>query len=196
MNKMTTESKITAVTAVKAKKQNENRMLEPVVQKLTFNIGVGEGGEKLEKAVTLLTKITESGVLKTQTMKRIPAFGVRPKLMVGAKVTVRGKKAEELLIKMLEAVGKQLNASNFDPRGNFSFGISDYGDIPGLRYDPFLGMFGMDVSVTMGKRGYRVKNRRIKTAKVGSQHALTKKQSIAFITKKFGIEVKEKVKAE
>lgn len=194
------ESKLKKSSAVKSKRvkraKRENYMLEPVVQKLTFNIGVGEGGEKLEKAVTLLTKITESGVLKTQTMKRIPAFGVRPKLMVGAKVTVRGKKAEELLKKMLEAVGNQINATNFDPRGNFSFGISDYGDIPGLRYDPFLGMFGMDVSVTMGKKGYRVNARRIKSAKVGNRHLLTKKESITFITKKFGIEVKEKVKAE
>ncbi|MBR9681378.1 MAG: 50S ribosomal protein L5 [Candidatus Altiarchaeota archaeon] len=189
MKKGITQTKVSKVAKT-------NVMLEPAIQKLTLNIGVGEGGEKLEKAVTLLKKITESGILKTRTMKRIPAFGVRPKLLVGAKVTVRGKKAEEILEKMLTAVGKQLKASKFDSRGNFSFGISDYGDIPGLRYDPHLGMFGMDVCVSMGRKGYRVNTRRTKAAKVGNRHLLTKEASIKFITQKFGIKVEEKVKAE
>ena len=36
---------------------------------------------------------------------------------------------------------------NFDASGNLSFGISDYTDFPGQKYDPDVGIFGMDVNV-------------------------------------------------
>ena len=179
-----------------AKVNKPNPMIQPVVRKITFNIGVGEGGEKLEKAVTLLKQITDASIVKTRTMKRIPAFGVRPKLMVGAKVNVRGKAAETLLVKALAAVGNRLKAGNFDKLGNFSFGIKDYDAIPGMKYDPRLGMFGMDVCVNMGRKGYRVKGRKVKMSKIGTKHLLTKAESIKFISQKFGVEVEEKVKAE
>ena len=184
----------TESSQIKSKKLNV--MVQPVIRKVTFNIGVGEGGEKLEKAVTLLKRITDASIVKTKTMKRIPAFGVRPRLLVGAKVNVRGRKAEELLKKAFIAVGNKLKAANFDETGNFSFGIKDYGDLPGMKYDPHLGMFGMDVCVNLGRKGYRVKYRKVKASKVGAKHLLTKKEAMEFISKKFGVEIEEKVKPE
>lgn len=166
-----------------------NPMKEPVIQKVTLNIGVGQGGEKLEKAVTLLNRITGERVVKTKTMKRIPAFGVRPKLLLGAKVNVRGPPALELLERALEAVDRQLKESNFDQVGNLSFGVRDYSDLPGMKYDPQIGVFGMDVCVTIGRRGYRVKKRQRKQAKVGSSHILTKVESIKFMKDKFKAQV-------
>ncbi|MBW1903643.1 MAG: 50S ribosomal protein L5, partial [Deltaproteobacteria bacterium] len=103
---------------------------------------------------------------------------------------------EALLIKALAAVGNKLKAGNFDKLGNFSFGIKDYDEIPGMKYDPRLGMFGMDVCVNMGRKGYRVKDRKVKTSKIGTKHLLTKAESIKFISQKFGVEIEEKVKAE
>jgi len=166
-------------------------MREPVIEKVTINIGVGEAGEKVEKAVALLQKITGRKPVKTKTMKRIPAFGIRPKQFIGAKVTLRGKEAEEFLKKAFEAIGNRIKASWFDEFGNFSFGIKEYIDLPGVRYDPEIGIFGMDVCVTMGRKGYRVKRRRIKRSRIGKRHLLTKEEAIEFIKKKFGVEVEE-----
>ena len=105
-------------------------MREPRIEKVTINIGVGESGEKLEKAAALLEKLTGRKPVKTKTMKRIPAFGIRPKMFIGVKVTLRGREAEEFLKKAFEAVGNRIKASSFDPLGNFSFGIKEYIDIP------------------------------------------------------------------
>ncbi len=166
-------------------------MREPVIEKVTINIGVGEAGERVEKAVALLEKLTGKKPVKTKTMKRIPAFGIRPRQFIGAKVTLRGKEAEEFLKKAFEAVGNKIKASNFDELGNFAFGIAEYIDIPGMKYDPDIGIFGMDVCVSMGRKGYRVKRRRIKRSRVGKKHLLTKEEAIEFIKEKFGVEVVE-----
>ncbi len=167
-------------------------MREPVIEKVTVNIGVGEAGEKVEKALRLLEIVTGKKPVRTKTMKRIPAFGIRPKQFIGGKVTLRGNDAVEFLKRAFGAVGNRLKASWFDELGNFSFGIREYIDIPGMRYEPDIGIFGMDVCVTVGRKGYRVKRRRIARAKVGRSHLLTRQESIEFIKKKFGVEVEKK----
>jgi large subunit ribosomal protein L5 len=164
-------------------------MREPVIEKVTVNIGVGEGGDKLEKAVALLGKLTGGKPIRTKTMKRIPAFGIRPKMFVGAMVTLRGQKGIDFLKSGLAALGNKLKAGSFDKNGNFSFGIKEYIDIPKTRYDPEIGVFGMDVCVTVARKGFRVKRRRIKPAPVGASHLIAKEESVKFIKDKFGVEV-------
>lgn len=164
-------------------------MKQPRIEKVTINIGVGEGGEKLEKAVALLHKLTGEKPVKTKTMKRIPAFGVRPRMFIGTMITIRGKSAEEFIQKALQAKANKIREKSFDSFGNFSFGIREYTDIPQVRYDPEIGVFGMDVCVTMGRKGYRVKKRKIKRTKVGTKHRLTADESIKFIKEKFDTEV-------
>lgn len=166
-------------------------MKKPMIEKVTVNIGVGEGGEKLEKAVTLLGNLTGRKPVKTQTMKRIPAFGVRPRTLVGTMVTLRGKEAEGFLRRALGAKENKLPRRSFDRHGNFSFGIAEYIDIPGVNYDPEIGVFGMDVCVTMGRKGYRVKRRRIRQSKVGKDHRLGREESIKYMEEEFGVEVTE-----
>ncbi len=158
------------------------------LEKVTVNIGVGEGGEKLERAVTLLERATEAKAVKTQTMKRIPAFGVRPKALIGAKATLRGKRAEEFLKRALDAIDFKVKENSFDETGNFSFGIHEYIDLPGLKYDPKLGIFGMDVCVTLSRPGYRVKRRSVRKSKVGKSHRVTKEEAKEF-AKGLGVEI-------
>ena len=164
-------------------------MKQPRIEKVTINIGVGEGGEKLEKAVALIQQLTGKKPVKTKTMKRIPAFGVRPRMFIGTMVTIRGKGAEEFIQKALQAKANKLPEKSIDSLGNFSFGIREYTDIPQVRYDPEIGVFGMDVCVTMGRKGYRVKKRKIKRSRVGAKHLLTKEESIKFIKERFDTEV-------
>jgi len=159
------------------------------IDKVTINIGAGEGGAKLEKAVLLLNKLTGRKPVKTKTMKRIPTFGVRPNMSIGTMVTLRGKDAFEFLKKALAAKANKIKIKSIDKNGNFSFGIKEYIDIPNVRYDPEIGVFGMDICVTMGKPGYRVKKRRVKTAKIGQKHLLTKNDTITYLKENFGVEV-------
>jgi len=132
------------------------------IEKITINIGVGQAGEQLEKAKNLLKKLTGQQPIETKTKKRIPTWGVRKNMSLGTKVTLRGKKAEEFLTKCIESVDKQIKTKSFDEKGNFSFGVKEYIDLPGVKYDPDIGVFGFDVCVTLKKWGYRTTKRTMK----------------------------------
>ena len=74
-----------------------NSMRDIRIEKVTLNCGVGEAGDKLDNAMKLLEQITGKKPVKTTTMKRIPTWGVRPKLTIACKVTIRHQEAVELL---------------------------------------------------------------------------------------------------
>jgi len=169
-----------------------NKMKEIRIGKVTLNIGVGEPGDKLEKAVLLLKEISGSKPIKTKTMKRIPTWSIRPKLDIGTKVTLRGEKAEELLKRLFKATNNRILIKKFDNNGNFSFGIGEYINIPGIEYKPEIGIIGLEVAVTLERPGFRIKKRVLKKSKVGIKHRITKEQSMEFIKNKFNIEINEK----
>ena len=167
----------------------ENPMREIRIEKVTLNIGVGEAGEKLNKAKKILEKITNLKALETITMKRIPSWGIRPKLPIGCKVTLRGKKAEEILARLLKAVDNKLDEKKFDNAGNFSFGIPEYIDIPDVEYDPSIGIIGLEAAITLERPGYRIKRRRIRNKRISFRHLIKKEEAINFIKNKFNIEI-------
>lgn len=159
------------------------------IEKITLNIGTGEPGEKLEKARKLLKTISGFNAVPTATKKRIPTWKIRPGLVIGCKATVRGKKAKELLIKLLQGTDNTLNESKFDGQGNFSFGIEEYLDIPGLKYDAEIGVIGLNVAVTLGRAGFRIKRRRMKRGKIPKRHRISKEEAIEFMKKEFNVKV-------
>ena len=159
------------------------------VSKVTLNIGVGEPGDKLNKAVKLLEMITGSKAVKTTTEKRIPTLGIRPGLQIACMVTLRKEKAEKVLALLLKALDHYIPESKFDTYGNFSFGIKEYIDIPGIEYDPSIGILGFEAAVTLARPGFRIKSR-LKSSKVGSKHKITKQEAIDFMKEKFHINKK------
>ncbi len=161
------------------------------IAKVTVNIGVGESGERLEKAVKLLEKLTGQKPLITKSKHRIPTWGIRRKQPIGAKVTLRGQKAMDFLKMALEAKDNTLSPGNFDENGNFAFGVHEYIDLPGVKYDPEIGIFGFDVCVTMEKDGYRIARRKIEKRKVPRKHKLTKEESIKWVEENLGVKVVE-----
>lgn len=148
--------------------------------------------EKLENAAKIIEKITGKKATKTLTMKRIPDFGIRPMELIGCKLTLRGKEAEDFLKRAFTAAENKINEWQFDENGNFSFGVKEHIDLPGVKYEPALGIIGMDVCVTVGRRGYRVKRRRMKQAKIGAKHRLGRNESIDFVKNKFNVKVVSK----
>ena len=162
-----------------------NPMQQVKLEKVTLNIGTGGPGEQLDKAMKLLNKITNSKPVPTKTKKRIPTWGVRPGLQIGCKVTVRGKKAEELLKRLLAARSNRLPQNSLDNSANLSFGIPEYIDIPGAEYEASIGIIGLEVAVTLKKPGYRIKKRQLKRKKIPNKHKITKKEAIKFIEEKF-----------
>lgn len=164
-------------------------MKEIRIEKITLNIGTGGPGEKLEKAMKLLNKITGMKVVSTITKKRIPTWDIRPGLQVGCKVTLRGEKADELLKRLLVAGAEKINKLKFDKFGNFSFGIPEYLDVNGIEYDASIGIIGFDVAVTLERPGFRIKRRRNRKRTVPKEHSISKEEAINFIKQKYNFEV-------
>lgn len=165
------------------------KMKQIGVEKITLNIGVGTTGDKLEKATKLLTTITGEKPVTTKAKKRIPTLGVRPGLPIGCKVTLRGKKAEEVLIRLLKANKNTIKSSKFDNSGNLSFGIVEYIDIPEVEYDISIGIIGLEVAITLERPGFRIKRRTIKAKTIPKKHRITKEEAIEFMKNKFGVKV-------
>ena len=164
-------------------------MQKPRLEKVTVNIGVGQPGERLDNAEELMRRLTSKRPVRTKAKRRIPTFGIRPGLEIGVKVTLRGKEAEELLRRLLAVRKNRLSEKNFDSTGNVSFGVEEYIDVPGMKYDPDLGMFGFDVAVTLKKPGARVARRKRARARIGKKQRVTKEEAMAFMKEVFNVEV-------
>jgi len=166
-----------------------NPMREIKIAKVTVNIGVGAPGERLDNAQKLLQDITGIKPLVTKARVRNPVFKLRKGLPIGAKATLRKETAKAFLKKALTAVKNMLSSENFDNRGNFAFGVREYIDFPGVKYNPEIGMFGFDVCVTLERPGYRVKKRKIATSGIGKKHWITRDEAIGFVSGAFGVNV-------
>lgn len=168
-----------------------NPMKSIRIEKITLNVGAGKEQSKLEKGIVLLKSITGIEPIKTFTSKRIPSWGLRPGLPIGCKLTLRKKKAEEVLKRLFEAKENRLSPRQFDKEGNIAFGIHEYMDIPGAKYDPKIGMMGLEVCVTFERPGFRIKRRRMLRKKIPAKQKITKEEAIEFIAKKFNIKIGE-----
>lgn len=80
------------------------------------------------------------------------SFGIRRNEKIAVHCTVRGEKAEEILEKGLKVKEYELKKGNFSATGNFGFGIQEHIDL-GIRYDPSIGIYGMDFYVVLGRAG-------------------------------------------
>ncbi len=167
----------------------ENPMRQVRIQKVTVNIGVGEGGEKLQKAEKVLTKLTGHTPVRTVGKEMNRELGVRLGEPIGCKVTLRGEDAESFVKRALYTRKNKVYDYSFDNQGNLQFGVPDYTTFEGERYDPEVGVFGMDVCITLGRPGFRVKARRERAAPVGQAHRVTREEAKAFLSEKFQLEV-------
>jgi large subunit ribosomal protein L5 len=164
-------------------------MLKPKIEKVVVNISVGKSGEPLEKATRVLKEITGQTPCKRRAKDSIRDFNIRKGESIACIVTLRDEKALEFLNKALPVVDKKISARCFDKQGNFSFGLKEHIELPGVKYDPDVGIFGMDVCVSMIRPGYRVKSRRKHKGKIGSKHVLTPEESMIFARETFGVEI-------
>jgi large subunit ribosomal protein L5 len=166
-----------------------NPMTAPQIAKVTVNIGVGDGGEKLEKAEKVLTKLTGRKPVRTLARENNRELGISPGKPIGCKVTLRGADAEDFVRRALYSRKNRIYEYSFDNQGNLQFGVADYTNFEGERYDPEIGVFGMDVCITLEKPGHRIRHRRLLTRRVPAHHRVSRDEAKAYLTQRFQIEV-------
>lgn len=166
-----------------------NPMEKVSIAKATLNIGVGESGERLSRAINLLNELTDQKPVKTFSKVTNPEFGIRKNQPIACKVTLRGEKADKAIKMVLDGIGNTLYSKQFDSQGNVSFGIAEHIDIPGIKYDPDIGIFGLNVSVTFEKPGYRIKRRKIQKKKIPKKHLVKKEETMKFMEENFQVKI-------
>lgn len=166
-----------------------NPMRKPRLAKVTVNIGVGESGERLRKAAKILEMLTGQKPSERRAKKTIKEFNVRKGEPIAVAVTLRGEKAVSFLNKVLDAVGRRVKASSFDDYGNVSIGIKEHIMLPGVKYDPELGIFGMDVCVTLERPGLRIMRRRVKKSRVPYRQRVSREEAIVFFIRELNTKV-------
>lgn len=167
-----------------------HKMRKPKVASLTLHCCVGESGEALERVKKIIESIAKMKTVETRAKRSYREFGVRKNEPIGTLVTIRNpKKIKELIPKLLYVRDSKVPKKAFDKEGNFGFGIKEHIDIPGTKYDPNLGVTGLDVLIRLERPGYRIK-RRFRAAKsIPDNHRISKAEAIVFAESELGIVV-------
>ncbi|MGA8709948.1 MAG: 50S ribosomal protein L5 [Thermoplasmata archaeon] len=161
------------------------------VIKVVVNAGVGESGEPRTKAEKVLQMVTHQKPVATRSHSTNRDFGIREGQEIGAKVTLRGEVALEFLRRAFDARDKQFDVDSIDRNGNFSFGIADYTDFSGMKYDPAIGIHGMDIAVEMGRAGHRIRNRRLQARALPKSLRSTRDETRTFLVSMLGVTLLE-----
>ncbi|VDP40029.1 unnamed protein product [Soboliphyme baturini] len=100
----------------------------------------------------------------------VRSFGIRRNEKIAVHCTVRGPKAEEILEK--------------GDTGNFGFGIQEHIDL-GIKYDPAIGIYGMDFYVVLGRPGFNISERRRCKSRIGASHRISKEEAMKWFQTKY-----------
>ena len=169
--------------------QEFHPMREPRIEKVVVHMGVGQGGRDLGNAEEIIEDVTGAESVRTSAKKTVQEFGIRQGDPIGTKVTLRDQDAEEFLAKALPIT--DISASQFDEAGNVSFGVDEHTAFPSQEYDPNTGIYGLDVTVTLVRPGYRVAKRDQVTRSIPDGHRMTAEDAIAFLESEFDVEIDE-----
>ena len=169
--------------------ETKNLMKEIRLEKVVLNMGVGKSGDPIEIARAALQEITGEKPNPRNAKKSQRDWGVRKGEPIGVAVTVRKENAITLLKKLLEAKDNQIKKRSFDNEGNFSFGITEHIDIPGVKYNPKIGILGLEVSVSLTRPGYSIRLRSKHKSSVGKNHKISKQNAIDFMKENFEVAI-------
>ncbi len=173
----------------KTKVQTINPMRQVEIEKVTVNICVGNDKPGMTKANKLLKILTKKTPVMNSAKRRLATWQIRPGLPIGYKVTLRENDAKEFLKWTLASKNNKIKSDSLDTYGNFAVGIHEYLELSGMKYDSEIGIMGFEFMVTFSRPGFRVKSRRLKTAKVPLRHKVTKDEVINYLKENLGVSV-------
>ena len=167
----------------------ESSMRKISLEKVVLNMGVGKSGDIIEVSKKALDQISGKRSCAREAKETQRDWGVRKGEPIGVAVTIRGEDARVLLKRLLEAKGNTVNGKAFDNFGNYSFGIREHIDIPGVKYDPQIGILGLGISVTLTRPGFGIRRRSKHKASIGKSHIITSQEAKDYLVKEFGVTV-------
>jgi len=180
---------------VNYKKKWAHSMQMPFIDKVVVNIGVGKAGEELQKAMEVLRSLTTQTPVIIKAKKNVKEWNVRRGQSIATKVTLRQKAAEDFIKRCLDVFDNRILRKSFDNHGNVSWGVDEHIKVPGVKYDPEVGIFGFSVSVKVIRPGFRVKTQKKFKRKIGQNHYVKREEAMFFFQNKFNAEIVDKMEA-
>lgn len=127
----------------------------PKLEKIVINCSVGSQGERkqaMEDAVNEVTLITGQKPIITKSKKAIANFKLREGENVGVKVTLRGAKMYDFMMRLVRTAIPRIRDFRgvapraFDGRGNYTLGITDQSIFPEIELDKIKRSLGFDIT--------------------------------------------------
>src|SRR4030088_2427088 len=133
----------------------------PKVEKVVVNTSAGSQSDvkqALEDAKAELALITGQRAAETRSKKSIANFKLRQHQVIGAKVTLRGRRMYEFLERLIKTALPRIrdfrgvSTRAFDGNGNYTLGVSDQSIFPEIELDRIKRNIGFDVTIVTTAR--------------------------------------------
>ena len=161
------------------------------LDKVVINIGVGQNENGIENAKALIKKLTNHNAGVTVSKRRDPELKLRKGQQIGTVSTLRKKEAYDLLKRALDA-NNNVIARNAIANNSLNFGVKEYIYFTGVKYDPKIGILGMNINAAFSRKGARVAHRKRKAAVPGKIHSrVTKEEILQYLQSNFNAKLQE-----
>jgi len=142
------------VPALSEKFGFKNPMLVPKVDKVVINMAFGIVDKDTQKSVVDdLTKITGQKPALCKARKSVSNFKLREGMVIGAKVTLRGKRMYDFLDRFINIALPRIrdfrgvSPKALDGRGNYTLGLKEQTLFPEIESDKVKRVQGMDITI-------------------------------------------------
>jgi len=134
----------------------ENVHEVPKITKVVLNSSVGSAADRnqaLEEVTDAIVKITGQRPIQTISTKAISNFKLRENTAIGAKVTLRGARMYDFLLRFIKTAIPKIrdfrgvSPKSFDGNGNYTLGVSDQTIFPEIELDKVKNTVGFDVTI-------------------------------------------------
>lgn len=128
----------------------------PKIDKILVGVGVGnlrDNAKHIEAVKKDLAAITGQAPAERRAKKSVAGFNMREGNLVGFQVTLRGKRAEDFLTRLIHVTLPRVRdfrgiaKSGFDRHGNLSLGLKEHLAFPEIHSDQTDVVFGVRVTI-------------------------------------------------